>query len=87
MRITQRGVGKFLVGRAARVLQMDQRAGERRAQFVRGIGGEGAFAFQRLLQSAQQSVERADDRIQLLVEIISADRIRIIAAAAAQLLG
>ena len=54
----QRGLAAGIVGSALQALRLQFERGQRRAQFVRGVGDKGALTVQRLAQAGEQGVER-----------------------------
>ncbi|MGF6729103.1 hypothetical protein OKW50_001184 [Paraburkholderia youngii] len=62
------------VGLRERDLRLHLDCGERRLQFVRGIGGEGALEFERMLQTREHLVDRIDERAHLERRAADADR-------------
>ena len=60
----------------ARDLRLRADRGQRRAQLVRGVGGEGAFALERRGDAREELVQRVDQRAHLARHALRGDRRR-----------
>ena len=63
--LRERGLALGFVVGALGQLQLQLQRGERCAQFVGGVGDEGALGGERVVQPAEQAVERLDQRLGL----------------------
>ncbi|OYU99078.1 MAG: hypothetical protein CFE45_14140, partial [Burkholderiales bacterium PBB5] len=71
-----RGLALAVIGCPLQHLGLQLQRGERAAQLVRGIGDEGALAFQRLAQPAQQRVQALHQRRHLVGQLRFGQRLQ-----------